>query len=115
MSSAVTTVAPAPSPTPPPLPRFDFWQLAELDRHDLGLLLSRCNPQSMVLALAGGSDAIMQHVTRSLPPDLSRELERRVNHLSQVRLTDVAKAQQQLALVAAELMASGKLHYSNKA
>ncbi len=102
-----------PQPTAPPLPLFEFEQVAKLDCHELALLIRQTDSQTLVLALAGGSDEIMRHVTRQLPSDVARELTRRVNHLTQVRLSDVTKAQQRIAHTAAELKAAGRIARHN--
>jgi flagellar motor switch protein FliG len=97
-----------------PLRRFDFWQLQQLDRHSLGTLLGHCDAESVVLALAGGSEELMQYVLQQLAPESARQLQRRVNHLSHVRLSDVAKAQQSIALTGSELIASGKIEHRSQ-
>lgn len=113
-SSPTPSAAKPPMPTAPemraPAPRFDFWRLTQLGPRDLAELLRHCDGESLVLALAGGSDEIMAHVSNQLPAAAARELHRRVNHLAGIRLSDVAKAQDRLCLTASELMAQGRIH-----
>ena len=110
VADKATTPPPAPVAVKhPPLPPFEFWKLGRLNRHELALLMGSCDMQTLVLALAGGSDQVMRHVTRQLPSEVARELTRRVNHLPQVQLSEVATAQHQVAQTAAKLIASGKL------
>lgn len=89
--------------------QFSFEHLANLDTRDLGVVMQQTEPRTLVLALAGGSEEVMQHVIQQLPSHIARELRHRVNHLSQVRLSDFARAQEQISQTVAQLADSGQI------
>lgn len=110
-SPSNVTVAPPPASVAAEelLPEFDFEQLASLRTPDTVEVFRNCDPHTLVLALAAGSDKVMHHIQSQLPSGAAKELARRVNHVAGVRLSDMARAQQEVAKVAARLKLQGKI------
>lgn len=99
----------ASSPPLPPAPRFEFAQLTRLRREDTAELFRHCPAEMLVLALAGATDEVTEHVERQLPRSVAKELRRRMHHLSAIRLRDVTAAQEEIGKVAAVLINDGRL------
>ena len=115
-SAMISSPAPIPVVAPtitfkpvPPAPRFDFPHLTELSRQDIAKLFQHCQAEQLVLALAGSSDALTKHVTSHLPRTVGKELRRRIDQLSTIRLLDVTAAQEQIGETAAQLIVKGQL------
>jgi flagellar motor switch protein FliG len=94
---------------PPPIPTFEFSQLASLSRDEIGELFQQCEADCMVLALAGASEEVTSHIEGLLPRGVAKELRRRVNHLSAVRLSDVTAAQQKICEIAGRLFTDSRV------
>lgn len=93
----------APSATksaPTEQPTFDFDELVELNQSQLAELFRHCQAESIVLALAGSSEAVTKHVKKCLPRSVAKELMRRINQIRAISLTDVGRSQQQISSTA---------------
>jgi flagellar motor switch protein FliG len=83
--------------TAPPLA---FDDLEYLNDVGLAALVRAADPQTTVLALAGASETFVERVMRQLPGVEARRLRRAIRSLGPTRLTDLEKAQQDLAAIA---------------
>ena len=91
------------------LPPVTFETLLELDDPSLAVLIRAANPQVILLALVGADPKLLDRILRQLAPREARLLRRKLERTGPLRLTDVARAQQQVARTAAELAAQGQL------
>lgn len=87
----------------PPVIRFSFERLVELNGRQLAELFRNCPSELVVLALAGASQHVTQHIERLLPRSVVKELHRRMFALSSVRLSDFTAAQDEVAVTAGRL------------
>lgn len=90
-------VKPRPTAKPVAPPTFPFERLIELNRDQLAELFRHCPSEIVVLAIAGASPQLAQHVQRLLPRKVAHELRRRMHSLSSVTLSDMSRAQQRIA------------------
>ena len=95
-------VAPKPEPQPvaPPAPIYPFECLAELTREQIAQVFRECRNHQVVLALAGASQRVSDHVESLLPKTVARELRRRMHALASVTLSEIETAQNEVAAVA---------------
>ncbi|HEV2969624.1 MAG TPA: FliG C-terminal domain-containing protein [Pirellulales bacterium] len=87
-----------------------FTDLMRFDDESLIAVLRAADPELIVLALAGASAELVERVTRRLPAEQSRALNKALVHLGPTRLADVEDAQQALADLAADLESEGRIH-----
>ncbi|WP_197529005.1 FliG C-terminal domain-containing protein [Aeoliella mucimassa] len=107
----VAPPVPQPAPEPvaapvavkPPQPQYNFNRIVELNCDQLADLFRRCPSERVVMALAGATEQVCDHVIKQLPKSIGKELRRRMHTLSAVRLSDFADAQQEVATVASKL------------
>lgn len=95
---------PVPSTT---APSFAFERLTELNQSQIAELFGNCPADKLVLALAGSSETVTKHVQKRLPKSVAKELSRRIHQISAIRLSDVTRAQHQIASTATRLFGSG--------
>lgn len=88
--------------TPPAAP-FSFERIVDLNGRQLAELFQHCSSELVVLALAGASQQVTQHIERLLPRSVVKELHRRMLALSSVRLSDFTAAQYEVAATAGRL------------
>lgn len=81
--------------------RFPVAALAQVMRH--------APAESLLLALAGGSERLMQRLAGALPRRQAALLRRRISTLGPTRLRDIEHAQQSIARVASDLLRSGRI------
>lgn len=86
-----------------------FAALAQLDDAALAAVLQAAEPELIVLALVGIDPQLLARFMRQLPAHEQLALRRDLQQLGPTRLSDVEAAQQELALVAQELIADGQI------
>jgi flagellar motor switch protein FliG len=89
---------------------YSFADLMRFDDESLIAVLRAADPELIVLALAGASAELVERVTRRLPVEQSRALNKALVHLGPTRLADVEDAQQALADLATDLESEGRIH-----
>lgn len=107
---SVVAVRPAPAPQPAPQPKinYPFERIIELSQQQLAELFSHCDSETVVLALAGASQPVTQHIEKLLPKSVVKELHRRMHNLASVRLSELGEAQSRMAETAAQLFVDRK-------
>ncbi len=81
-----------------------FADLEQLNDYALAQVLRACEPHATLLALAGASHSLVQRILGHLPAREARQLELQMQQLGPIRLDDIEQAQQQMALIAQQLM-----------
>jgi flagellar motor switch protein FliG len=89
--------------------RFHFADMIELDDATVLAVMKAADPELIVLALAGARAELVQRITRQLPIEQGRALNKALVHLGPTRLADVEEAQQALADLAVDLEAEGRI------
>ena len=84
-----------------------FRDLARLDNRALAIVLAEADQRLIPLALAGAGEELAGRVTRLLPSRQAGELQRRIDRLGPLRLSDVEQAQRGIAAVAGMLITRG--------
>jgi flagellar motor switch protein FliG len=97
-------------PNGPISPTFD--DLGELDARSLKKLFSCAEAELVLLALAGASDRVVNHVCGQLPEPMAEALRGHLAGLGPMRLSDVAAAQQELAATASRLANEGEIAFA---
>ncbi|UUO07661.1 hypothetical protein M4951_04975 [Blastopirellula sp. J2-11] len=101
-----STPKPAVAKVEPPveacLPLADF---VKFDDMLLGRVLSEAEPQTVLLALAGASNAVAQRFNRGLSKREIHDLQRRIRDLQPVLIRDIDAAQKRLGTIAARVIA----------
>ncbi len=82
----------------------EFADLVYLEDLALAEVFQLADPQVALLALAGASRELMERLTAQLSPRDAKELRRSLMSISAVRLSDVERAQHELALLADEVL-----------
>ncbi|PQO47146.1 FliG C-terminal domain-containing protein [Blastopirellula marina] len=96
-----------PSPTKPEPPAEPVVPLAEFVKFDdalLGQVLAETEPQTVLLALAGASNAVTQRFYRGLSKREIRDLQRRIRDLQPMLIRDIDAAQKRLGVIAARVI-----------
>jgi flagellar motor switch protein FliG len=93
----------------PPPSALRFAELASLDNRSWLAILGDCDPHLAVLALAGADGDLVDRILKSLPRKERKRLRREMDNIGPLRLRDVERAQQRIALRAAELAAAGAI------
>ncbi|EAQ82021.1 FliG C-terminal domain-containing protein [Blastopirellula marina] len=88
-------------PIEPSLPLADF---VKFDDVLLGRVLSEAEPQTVLLALAGASNAVAQRFYRGLSKREIHDLQRRIRDLQPVLIRDIDAAQKRLGTIAARVL-----------
>jgi flagellar motor switch protein FliG len=102
-----STMEPPISPTNKPA--LSFAQLSTADDSVLKRVFAAAEPQTLLLALTGADDRLVQRVLRQLPSAEASSLRQRLNHPGPVRLRDIDFAQHQLASLAQQLHERGEI------
>jgi len=101
------------APSPPPK-RFTFSEVCGLPLESLTCLIRAADRRTAVLALAGTSAELMDELLEALDPHEADWFARRLTNLGPLRLADIDRAQEDLAGLAGQLLAEGRLEgYSN--
>jgi len=80
-----------------------FADLVRLDDASLAILLREADPSVLRLALAGAEPALLKRVLAYHPPREARRVQRSLEQLGPMRLSDVEEAQRQIATLARDL------------
>lgn len=100
--------APAPTSTPrTPKRTIAFQDLMNLDDANLARLLRASNPEIALLALTGASRSFVDRLLSRMSPRQARALKQRMAELGPIRLSDVERAQRQLADLAGQMADDG--------
>jgi flagellar motor switch protein FliG len=94
---------------PPPVKRFTFSEICQLPLESLTCLVHAADRRTAVLALAGASAELVDELLECLDPDEADWLARRLTNLGPLRLADIDRAQEDLASLASQLLAEGRL------
>jgi flagellar motor switch protein FliG len=86
---------------------FEFDDLVTLDDSSLARVFRGAEPQAALVALAGAGPTLVDRIRRQLPWREARDLRLQMERLGPIRLSDVERAQQQLADVASRLIQQG--------
>lgn len=84
-----------------------FDDLAALDDAGLAHVFRQADPQVALLALAGASQTLVERIHQQLPRRAARELRHQIENLGPIRLSDVERAQRELAELADNLVRQG--------
>jgi flagellar motor switch protein FliG len=95
-------------PAPPPR-QFSFAEVCELPWSALERIIRSADRRCVVLALAGAAADVVQDILDQLRLDEARWLSHRLSHLGPLRLSDIDRAQDDLAELAGQLYADGRL------
>ena len=95
-------------PAPPPR-RFSFAEVCELSWSALERVIRAADRRCVVLALAGADAEVVHDILEQLRDDEARWLSNRLSHLGPLRLSDIDRAQDDLAELAGQLYAEGRL------
>ena len=93
---------------------FTFSDLTRLSDRDMQTLLAQVPAAALRLALKQADDAVSQHIYRNLSERAAKLLRDDVAALPKTRLQDVQAAQQQLADLAQQMAAQGKITIMSK-
>lgn len=83
---------------------FEFNELADLDNDSLRAVLSAVSPETVLLALTGADERLIDRIARGLSPTEAAALRRRLNNPGPLRLREIDAAQRELADTAARLI-----------
>ncbi len=97
------------APPRPAEPEIAFEDLMNLPVLALARILSECDEDVLILALAGAHPAFARRVLDQLPAREARIWRRRLDGLGPTRLSDVERAQQDVVAVARRLHAQGSI------
>jgi flagellar motor switch protein FliG len=89
--------------------RLQFADWVELEDATLLTVIKAADPELIVLALAGAPAELVQRITRQLPAEQGRALNKALVHLGPTRLADVEEARQALCDLAVDLEAEGRI------
>jgi flagellar motor switch protein FliG len=93
-------------PAPMPLPALNFDALIELNDRLLAGLLREVDPSLLALALVGSREEFIDRICGQMPRRAALEFRRRVHQIRPTRLSDVEAAQQAVARIAAQRIAT---------
>lgn len=96
------------APSPPPK-RFTFSEVCGLPLESLTCLVHAADRRTAVLALAGTSAELVDELLECLEPHQADWFARRLTNLGPLRLADIDRAQEDLAALAGQLLAEGRL------
>jgi len=95
-------------PAPPPR-RFTFTEVCELPWSVLERVIRAADRRCVVLALAGADAEVVQDILEQLRVDEARWLSQRLSQLGPLRLSEIDRAQDDLAELTGQLYADGRL------
>ncbi len=90
-------------------PAWSFEDLQRLEGRQLVAILSACDPELAMLALAGASPALYERLVTGLSNSERRLLRLRLEQVGPIRLRDVERAQQHVVQTALRLAEQGKI------
>jgi len=94
---------------PSPAKQFTFSEVCGLPLESLTCLIQAADRRTAVLALAGTSAELVDEVLECLDPPQADWFARRLTNLGPLRLADIDRAQEDLAALAGQLLAEGRL------
>jgi flagellar motor switch protein FliG len=97
------------NPPPPPPKPYAFADLCELSDEVFTRIVRAVDHRTAVLALAGATEEIVQRLLDHLDPDEADQFSDDLTHLGSLRLIDIDRAQDDLARLANQLRAQGRL------
>lgn len=95
--------------TQPRVPEWTFADVTQLPDADLAILLKAASPQVVLLSLLGAEARFVNRLMQQLPPADAKRFRQRIHQTAPLALADIDEAQRRLALLAAELMAQGRI------
>jgi len=104
---SATPIAVDDSPPCPEPVEMEFDQLTQLDSRALAIVLAQAEPEVLLLALTGASPDLVRRIMGQFPSREARRLQRRMQQIGPIRLSDVRQAQQAVARKASELATRG--------
>lgn len=87
---------------------FKFSELADLHDDSLRAVLSSVQPETVLLALTGADERLIDRIARGLSAAEAAALRRRLNNPGPLRLREIDAAQRELAAIAADLLRDGR-------
>lgn len=90
-------------------PSLTFHELQHLSNEALAKLFSRCQPEEVLLALAGAETTFTQRMLAQLSPAEAAAFETRMRRLAPLRLSDVEQAQNAILETAETLIKAGEI------
>ena len=94
---------------PAQLPEIEFASLSELEPSALAVLFRQIEPQISLLALVGANAEFLERILQHVPAREAKLLQRKMQAMGPLKLTDIERAQRRVARKAAELLAAGRL------
>jgi len=88
---------------------FTFDELSKLSREGMGNLLGQINRESLPIALKGASDTVRQAFLSAMSERAGRILAEEISSLGPVRVKDVDIAQNEIILVAKDMLDRGEI------
>jgi hypothetical protein len=101
--------APTAPPTTPLEEELTFRDLAHLDDASLAEVLRSAQPQTVLLALAGAGNELVNRIQNRLPSAEAKQWRRKMEQIGPLRLRDVEHAQQQIARLVGRMAAQGAI------
>jgi len=92
-----------------PARRFTFAQVCQLPFQSFASLIQAVERRTAVLALAGAPPQLVEELLECLSPDEADWFSRRLTNLGPLRLTDIDRAQDDIAALAGQLANEGRL------
>ena len=89
--------------------RMSFDEVMMLPASDLVKVLHSATPELVLMAIRGASESFYQRVRKLLSPKDAKRLDAKMVASGAIQLSEVDHAQQQLAAIATELLAAGKI------
>ena len=94
-----------------PASQLRFRDISRLDDTALALVLGQADTELALLALAGADETFTQRLMKLLSPREARQFEQQMQALGPIRLSDVDRAQNKLAVLASQLLDEGKIAF----
>jgi flagellar motor switch protein FliG len=88
---------------------FTFDDLLKVDDRGIQLLLKEISSEDLTMALKGASEAVKEKIFSNMSERARNMLKEDIEALGPVRVSDVEKAQQRIAMVAKKLESEGKI------
>ncbi|MFT5528279.1 MAG: flagellar motor switch protein FliG, partial [Pirellulaceae bacterium] len=94
-------------------PTIEFPQLNNLAAREWQMLFQSVNRETLLVALAGADESLVNHVLKKLPYHQAESLRQSVNDIGPLRLSDVEFAQRRIVKAAIRLSQKGELKLPN--
>jgi flagellar motor switch protein FliG len=91
-----------------------FEDLLHATDPDMQAVLAQLDDQTIALALRPASDRLVQKVLRNLSQEEAQHIERALQSLEEIRVTDIESAQRQVAEIVQRLNATGEISIHGK-